>query len=191
MTISKFQNSHHNMFILLIEEWDRREIDEFLMSFVSDFKNVVFVSCSVLNDTPVSQEAEASKEGNGCVAPFLKGLKRSSSPSEEKGREESSSALDETMSSSSGLRFARACWRLETRPEGRKLFFSARVVIFRVKREKGNGIWLELIRWWWMKMSNYPLYLILHCDRFLSFYSMIYCLNIILCDLFQIYYAFD
>ena len=43
MTISKFQDSRHNMFILLTDEGDTREIDEFLISFVSDFKNVVFV----------------------------------------------------------------------------------------------------------------------------------------------------
>ena len=70
-----------------------------------------------------------------------KGLKRSSSPSEEKGREESSLALDETTPSSSGLRFARACWRLETRPEGRKLFFQRRSCHFQSeKRKKGSGI---------------------------------------------------
>ena len=103
---------------------------------MSDFKNVVFVSCSVLNDTPVSQEAEASKEENGWVAPFVKGLKRSSSPSEEKGREESVSALDEQrrLHPACDLRELAGDWRRDRK--GGSCFFSAGVVIFRVKREK-------------------------------------------------------
>ena len=45
------------MFILLIEERDRREIGEFLISFVSGFKNVVFVSCSVLRDVNLARNS--------------------------------------------------------------------------------------------------------------------------------------
>ncbi|KAG6404932.1 hypothetical protein SASPL_132509 [Salvia splendens] len=63
---------------IIDECFAKDSVEEILISFVSDFKNVVFVPCRLLNDTPVSQEAEASKEGNGWIAPFLKGLKRSS-----------------------------------------------------------------------------------------------------------------
>ncbi|KAG6407099.1 hypothetical protein SASPL_130081 [Salvia splendens] len=63
---------------IIDECFAKDSVEEILISSVSDFKNVGFVSCRLLNSTPVSQEAEASEEGNAWIAPFLKGLKRSS-----------------------------------------------------------------------------------------------------------------